>query len=88
MMLLCPKVGEIWPSIIKWWGVPKNRAMVRDIWFAIPATVAWLIWKGRNDLLFNQVQPECERLSRLACLPNTEDKFDILTLQHVQAQDS
>lgn len=41
--------------------------MVRDIWFAIPATVSWLIWKGRNDLLFNQVQPECERLSLLAC---------------------
>lgn len=61
MMLLCPKVVEIWPSIIKWWGVPKNRAMVRDIWFAIPATVAWLIWKGRNDLLFNQVHSQSVR---------------------------
>lgn len=35
------------------------------MWKAIPLAVFWSVWKHRNDVIFNMVQPNMEELCDL-----------------------
>lgn len=37
-----------------------------DIWFTIPSVVIWVLWRARNEILFNQVQPNGKKSANLS----------------------
>ena len=47
-----------------WWGF-KFKRYDRKLWDALPATVFWVIWKMRNECIFNGAQPKWEQCAEL-----------------------
>ena len=52
-------------SLLSWWQGYKFNAVEKRLWEAIPFTALWSIWKARNKLKFEGVQPRWEEFSEL-----------------------
>lgn len=51
--------------LFQWWNGWKFKKGEMQIWKAIPLAVLWSVWKHRNDVIFNKVQPNMEELYEL-----------------------
>lgn len=52
-------------GLLQWWSDWKFNKVELQIWKAIPITIFWSVWKHRNDVIFNEVQPNNEDLCEI-----------------------
>ncbi|XP_028067001.1 uncharacterized protein LOC114269850 [Camellia sinensis] len=58
-------IPDIVERLFQWWNGWKFKKGETQIWKAIPLAVLWSVWKHRNDVIFNKVQPNMEELYEL-----------------------
>lgn len=77
LLLHCPAVHELWCSIFRligvnwvmsglvreelgaWAGLGKGKKKLVNL---IPFTVFWIVWKGRNDMIFKGVENDYTKI--------------------------
>lgn len=52
-------------SLLQWWNGWKFKKGEFQIWKALPIAIFWFVWKHRNEVIFNKVQPNFEVLCEI-----------------------
>ena len=47
-------------EVLMWWRDVRSSKLAGIVWKLIPLAVLWTVWRWRNGLIFNNVQPQWE----------------------------